>query len=383
MRRFDLMGVLFASMLSITILLTACGGSASSSDSSEDTSGSSGSTAISATANTTAQNLTVGTAMTSFSPLTASGGATPYVFSITSGTLPAGLNLDPGSGEVTGTPTATYAAANVVFSVKDADNVVASTTSTVSFSADLAASVPPSTGWTTVKMGGGGYTPGIIYHPTVNKLRYVRTDMDGVYRWNDSTSQWIPLTDAFPPEDGNHQGAESMAVDPTDASKVYMTTSITVSNGNGRFYYSSDQGDTWNHVDLPFEIGANNQGRGIGERLMVDPNLPSTLFYASRTQGLWKSTDSGLNWSQVTSLSSYKMSASDITNSNGGVLSELSLLCSTRLSRRRALHLRRVPLKPSTSGLPPTTKPLQVSPHTFTNRPMAEQPGRGSRFPRR
>jgi xyloglucan-specific exo-beta-1,4-glucanase len=185
-------------------------------------------------------------------------------------------------------------------------------------SSSILPSTSISTGWTTVKMGDGGYVPGIIYHPTVNKLRYARTDMDGVYRWDNSISKWTPLTDAFPPEDGNDEGAESMAVDPTDATKVYMTTSMSVSHGNGRFYYSSDQGNTWNYVDLPFEIGANNQGRAIGERLMVDPNFPSTLFYASRTQGLWKSIDSGLNWSQVTSLSSYKMSASDISNSNGG-----------------------------------------------------------------
>jgi len=89
--------------------------------------------AITATANTTAQSLTVGTTMTSFSPLTASGGATPYTYSVTSGALPAGLNLNTTTGAVTGAPTAVSAAANVVFSVKDANNVVASTTSTVSF----------------------------------------------------------------------------------------------------------------------------------------------------------------------------------------------------------------------------------------------------------
>ena len=178
--------------------------------------------------------------------------------------------------------------------------------------------VAPPTGWTNVKMGGGGYIPGIIYHPTVANLRYARTDMDGVYRWDNSTSKWTALTDAFAPEDGGNEGAESLAVDPTDATKVYMTTSMAVSYGNGRFYYSSNQGNTWNYVTLPFPIGSNNQGRAIGERLMVDPNLPSTLFYASRTAGLWKSTDSGLNWSQVTSLSSYVMSSTDMTNSNGG-----------------------------------------------------------------
>ena len=88
--------------------------------------------AITATADTTAQNLTVGTAMASFTPLTASGGASPYIFSYT-GTLPAGLNFNTSTGAVSGTPTATYATADVVFSVQDANSVVASTTSTVSF----------------------------------------------------------------------------------------------------------------------------------------------------------------------------------------------------------------------------------------------------------
>lgn len=176
----------------------------------------------------------------------------------------------------------------------------------------------PRTGWTTVKMGGGGYIPGILYHPTVANLRYARTDMDGVYRWDEALSRWTALTDAFAPEDGGHQGAESMAVDPNDPGKVYMTTSMAVQWGNGRFYYSSDRGDSWNHVTLPFPVGSNNGGRGIGERLMVDPNLPSTMFYGSRTAGLWKSTDSGLHWSQVTSLSSRVMTKDEMGNANGG-----------------------------------------------------------------
>lgn len=180
------------------------------------------------------------------------------------------------------------------------------------------ASVVPSAGWTNVKMGGGGYVPGVIYHPTVANLRYARTDMAGVYRWDNDTSKWTALSDSFGRPDGSHEGAESMAVDPTDANKVYMTTNQYVWNGNGRFYYSSDRGNTWDYVTLPFPVGSNHQGRGIGERLMVDPNLPSTLFYASRTAGLWKSTDYGMNWSQVTSLSSKVMTDTEREDANGG-----------------------------------------------------------------
>jgi len=98
-----------------------------------------GTGSIISTANTTAQSLTVGTAMTSFSPLTPSGGTSPYTYSVSSGTLPTGLSLNASTGAVTGTPTATYTKANVVFSVQDANNVVASTTSTVSFTVTFSA----------------------------------------------------------------------------------------------------------------------------------------------------------------------------------------------------------------------------------------------------
>ena len=45
------------------------------------------------------------------------------------------------------------------------------------------------------------------------------------------------------------------------------------------------------------------KGRGVGERLVVDPNKNSVLFFGARSgHGLWKSTDSGVTWTQVTSL---------------------------------------------------------------------------------
>ena len=110
----------FIWVMLFSIAVAACGGGES----------------ISATATTTAQSLTVGTAMASFSPLTPSGGATPYTYSYT-GTLPAGLSFSTSTGFVTGTPTAAIAAADVVFSVRDANNNYAITTISVRFSVRL------------------------------------------------------------------------------------------------------------------------------------------------------------------------------------------------------------------------------------------------------
>ncbi len=114
--------------LASVFLLTACGGGDPAPTPVSPTSPS----GISAVVNTTAQNLIVGTPMTSFTPLTASGGTTPYTYSV-SGILPLGLSLNVSTGVVSGTPTAVYPSTNLVFSVKDATNVVASSTSTVNF----------------------------------------------------------------------------------------------------------------------------------------------------------------------------------------------------------------------------------------------------------
>lgn len=58
-------------------------------------------------------------------------------------------------------------------------------------------------------------------------------------------------------------------------------------------------------------------GRGMGERLQVDPNLNSILFFGARSgNGLWKSTNSGVSWSKVSSFTStgnYVQDKSDTT----------------------------------------------------------------------
>ena len=168
--------------------------------------------------------------------------------------------------------------------------------------------------WNSVKFGGGGYVTGLVFHPTTANLLYARTDIGGAYRWNQGTSSWTPITDGlgFGAAEARYHGVESIAIDPNNDQLVYMAAGMYTSDGNGRLYLSSNRGDQWTYVALPFPLGGNNPGRAIGERLMVDPNKPSTLFYATRTAGLWKSVDSGLTWAQVTSLSSARLTQEQV-----------------------------------------------------------------------
>jgi hypothetical protein len=195
----------------------------------------------------------------------------------------------------------------------------------------LATSTAVPTSWTSVKWGGGGYVTGLIYHPTTANLLYARTDIGGAYRWNATTSSWTPITDGlgFGGGESRFHGVESLAVDPNNDQLVYIATGMYSFEGNGRLYASSDRGNSWTHYDLPFPVGGNNPARAIGERLSVDPNNPSTLYYGSRTAGLWKSTDSGRTWAQVTSLSTLQLTNDQVNGMGGWVTGVESLIFDT------------------------------------------------------
>ena len=64
---------------------------------------------------------------------------------------------------------------------------------------------------------------------------------------------------------------------------------------------SSDRGKTFQYTNVPFKFGGNENGRGNGERMAVDPNDGNILYLGTRLAGLWKSTDRAVTWSKVES----------------------------------------------------------------------------------
>lgn len=170
-----------------------------------------------------------------------------------------------------------------------------------------------------VTNGGGGFIPGIVFNPTQKNLMYVRTDIGGAYRWDPVNLRWIPLMDFVGFDDWNTLGVESIATDPVDPTRFYVaagTYTNSFTTANGAILRSTDQGKTFQRTNLPFKLGGNMPGRSMGERLVIDPNLNSTLLFGARSgNGLWKSTDFGATWSQVTSFTAqgnYVQQAGDI-----------------------------------------------------------------------
>jgi hypothetical protein len=162
---------------------------------------------------------------------------------------------------------------------------------------------PTATGpyaWKNVKILGGGFVSGIVFSLAQPDLVYARTDVGGAYRLSAESQRWVPMTDWIGRNEANWMGIESIAADPTDGRRVYLAAGTYVTAGNGVMLRSSDAGNTWERHPIGVPMGGNAEGRSMGERLAIDPNLPSTLYFASRS-GLWKSADEARNWSPVAS----------------------------------------------------------------------------------
>ncbi len=158
--------------------------------------------------------------------------------------------------------------------------------------------------WRNAEIAGGGFVPGIVFNPTERNLIYARTDIGGAYRWDESTQRWKPLLDWVGWENWGYNGVHSLATDPVQTNRVYAAVGMYTNDwdpNNGAILRSTDKGDTWQVTTLPFKLGGNMPGRGMGERLAVDPNRDSVVYFgAPNGNGLWRSTDFGVTWAKVT-----------------------------------------------------------------------------------
>ena len=154
-----------------------------------------------------------GTVSTAYrTTLAATGGATPYSWSISSGSLPAGLSLAASTGVISGTPTTanTYS-----FTVKVTD--ANSNTATKSLSITIAAAAqPPSITTTSLPAG----TVGVAYSGTL-----VATGGATPYSWSISSGS-LPAGLSLTASTGVISGT------PTTANTYSFTAKVTDANSN-------------------------------------------------------------------------------------------------------------------------------------------------------
>ncbi|MFI5569055.1 cellulose binding domain-containing protein [Streptomyces sp. NPDC051740] len=175
--------------------------------------------------------------------------------------------------------------------------------------------------WKNARIDGGGFVPGIVFNRSEKDLAYARTDIGGAYRWQESTKTWTPLLDSVGWDDWGHTGVVSLASDSADPDRVYAAVGTYTNDWdptNGAVLRSTDRGASWKKADLPFKLGGNMPGRGMGERLAVDPHDNDVLYLGAPSgHGLWRSTDAGATWSEVTAFPNPGNYAQDPSDTSG------------------------------------------------------------------
>lgn len=178
--------------------------------------------------------------------------------------------------------------------------------------------------WGNVRFDGGGFMSAILPSPYQKDLIYARTDVGGIYRWNSTTSTWVPLMDQFSENDKGLYGTESFALDPNDPKRIYVLAGTGYfSWGRTAILRSEDYGTTWDTTYVGTKEGegilahGNGMGRQTGEKLAVDPNMSNIVLCGSRNAGVYKSTDYGKTWNSLYKVAVSSASGSSLNGVNG------------------------------------------------------------------
>lgn len=152
----------------------------------------------------------------------------------------------------------------------------------------------------------------VAYAPSNASRVYAVSAGSGIWRSDDGGSTWLPKSDGWPTMQAN-----CIAVDPTDPDIIYVGTGDyklgIFPNG---LMKSTDGGDTWtNHAAALF-------GSSMIQKIVIDPANRDTLVLCtadgSTARGIWRSTDAGLNWTQVLS-NAGSMNDLDLSVNDGGI----------------------------------------------------------------
>lgn len=183
-------------------------------------------------------------------------------------------------------------------------------------------------GWTAVgpntvsiNLGSSGRLTSIVVHPTQPNIMFVAGAQGGVWRTINGGANWLPVTD-----DMCSLAMGSLAIDQVNPNIIYAGTGELHNAGDN--YYgcgvlrSTDGGTTWEQLGAsvfdvttsgPSGTGGTSISKIVIDRASSGSTTGTTVFAATRI-GLFKSTNSGVNWTVL---------SNGIPSGSGAIISDL------------------------------------------------------------
>lgn len=234
-------------------------------------------------------------------------GVTPYAYSMRSGTLPAWMTLDGGTGHITGTVPSSMTPVNLRFRCTD-DASSTADTNEVAFSLGSAGALylmgsgnkfatAPSVGGTFTQYTSGNWTAPrqLIYDGTTAVANIIRSSTyeliystDGGATWTDSSVFSASTYDSVVPNYLVRTSSEWVA--------LFVTNGV-----GGTSHYASSDGVTWSQrtITLPSWIGLLVSVAAIEGAIYAMCVDYFGASYPDEETTIYRSADGGLNWTSV------------------------------------------------------------------------------------
>ena len=126
---------------------------------------------------------------------------------------------------------------------------------------------------------------------------YGRTDVGGAYRSDDHGDTWTYLSGDMTSYTAHC--VQGLAIAAGNANVVYQCVGFASGGSDQGIWKTADGGATWTQVKSGIHFSGNDPERWGGECVAIRPSNDNEVWAGSRGDGLWRSTDAGVNWNQI------------------------------------------------------------------------------------
>lgn len=148
--------------------------------------------------------------------------------------------------------------------------------------------------WRQAGFGTAGNFTGVYFDPKQPGVVYATSDVAGVMYSADNGDHWEVRSVGL----GNYQVA-SFAIDPFDSNTLYAGAGALAESNRAGIYVSHNAGLTWNQLENTAANQITFRRFRTFNAIAPDPAHQGVLLSGSRSTGIWRTTDTGMSWTQV------------------------------------------------------------------------------------